>query len=75
MPGDRGGKRFTIRFRPAETCPESPRRLYRPSRKEGDSVRQNHLLGIEPLAPDEIILDLADTYVDLNRGPESTRRR
>ena len=36
------------------------------------AFRQNHLLGIEPLAPDEIttILDLAETYVDLNRGPE-----
>ena len=36
------------------------------------AFRQDHLLGIEPLAPDEIttILDLAETYVDLNRGPE-----
>ena len=34
--------------------------------------RQDHLLGIEPLAPDEIttLLDLADRYVDLSRGPE-----
>ncbi|QPM90721.1 aspartate carbamoyltransferase catalytic subunit [Pseudooceanicola algae] len=34
------------------------------------SFRQNHLLGIEPLAPDEItaILDLADDYVTLNRS-------
>ena len=33
------------------------------------SFRARHLLGIEHLAPDEItaILDLADTYVDLNR--------
>jgi aspartate carbamoyltransferase catalytic subunit len=32
--------------------------------------RQRHLLGIEPLAPDEIatVLDLADDYVDFNRG-------
>ncbi|MEO0945851.1 MAG: aspartate carbamoyltransferase catalytic subunit [Pseudomonadota bacterium] len=34
------------------------------------SFRARHLLGIEPLAPDEIttILDLADTYADLNRS-------
>ena len=33
------------------------------------SFRARHLLGIEHLAPDEIrtVLDLADTYVDLNR--------
>ena len=33
------------------------------------SFRARHLLGIEHLAPDEIttLLDLADTYVDLNR--------
>ena len=33
------------------------------------SLRARHLLGIEHLAPDEIttLLDLADTYVDLNR--------
>ncbi|WP_028030387.1 aspartate carbamoyltransferase catalytic subunit [Gemmobacter nectariphilus] len=33
------------------------------------SFRQRHLLGIEPLAPSEIVsvLDLADRYVDLNR--------
>jgi aspartate carbamoyltransferase catalytic subunit len=33
------------------------------------SFRQKHLLGIEPLHPEEItaILDLADQYVDLNR--------
>jgi aspartate carbamoyltransferase catalytic subunit len=35
------------------------------------SFRATHLLGIEDLAPDEIVtlLDLADTYVDLNRAP------
>ncbi len=35
------------------------------------TFRQKHLLGIEPLHPEEIrtILDLADTYVDLNRSP------
>jgi aspartate carbamoyltransferase catalytic subunit len=35
------------------------------------SFRARHLLGIEPLAPDEIraILDLADHYVALNRSP------
>ena len=34
------------------------------------SFRARHLLGIESLAPDEIttILDLADSYVDLNRS-------
>jgi len=34
------------------------------------SFTQNHLLGIEPLRPDEIttLLDLADTYVDLSRS-------
>ncbi len=34
------------------------------------TFRQKHLLGIEPLAPDEIttLLDLADHYVSLNRG-------
>ena len=34
------------------------------------SFRARHLLGIEHLAPDEItsLLDLADTYVDLNRS-------
>ena len=33
------------------------------------SFRASHLLGIEPLAPDEIrtVLDLSDQYVDLNR--------
>jgi len=33
------------------------------------TFRHRHLLGIEPLAPDEIVtvLDLAETYVDLNR--------
>ncbi|TRD22436.1 aspartate carbamoyltransferase catalytic subunit [Palleronia caenipelagi] len=36
------------------------------------TFRQTHLLGIEPLHPVEIttLLDLADTYVELNRGPE-----
>ena len=36
------------------------------------SFRQKHLLGIEHLAPDEItaILDLADQYVELERGEE-----
>ncbi|TDL81602.1 aspartate carbamoyltransferase catalytic subunit [Palleronia sediminis] len=40
------------------------------------TFRQNHLLGIEPLAPDEItaILDLAQDYVALNRGPEKHSR-
>jgi aspartate carbamoyltransferase catalytic subunit len=34
------------------------------------SFRARHLLGIEPLAPDEIVtvLDLADHYADLNRS-------
>ncbi|MDP5344504.1 MAG: aspartate carbamoyltransferase catalytic subunit [Paracoccaceae bacterium] len=34
------------------------------------TFRARHLLGIEPLAPDEIVtvLDLADRYVDLNRA-------
>ena len=34
------------------------------------SFRARHLLGIEPLAPDEIValLDLAETYVGLNRS-------
>ena len=37
--------------------------------------RARHLLGIEHLAPDEIttVLDLAETYVDLNRSPVKTR--
>ena len=36
------------------------------------SFRQDHLLGIEPLAPDEIstILDLADDYVALSRSDD-----
>ncbi|TCP62860.1 aspartate carbamoyltransferase [Rhodovulum bhavnagarense] len=36
------------------------------------TFRARHLLGIEPLKPDEIltILDLADEYVDLNRSPQ-----
>ncbi len=36
------------------------------------AFRAKHLLGIEPLGPDEIVtlLDLAETYVDLNRRPE-----
>ena len=36
------------------------------------SFRQEHLLGIEPLAPDEItaILDRADEYVALSRSPD-----
>ena len=35
------------------------------------SFRRRHLLGIEPLAPEEIraVLDLADHYADLNRSP------
>jgi aspartate carbamoyltransferase catalytic subunit len=34
------------------------------------SFRQKHLLGIEPLAPDEIhtLLDLADQYAEMERG-------
>ena len=34
------------------------------------TFRQKHLLGIEPLHPDEIrtVLDLSDQYVDFNRG-------
>jgi len=38
----------------------------------GPSFAARHLLGIEHLKPHEIteILDLADTYVDLNRRPE-----
>ena len=34
------------------------------------TFRQRHLLGIEPLHPEEIksVLDLADSYVDLNRS-------
>ena len=33
------------------------------------TFRARHLLGIEPLTPPEIttVLDLAETYVDLNR--------
>ncbi|MFT4619667.1 MAG: aspartate carbamoyltransferase catalytic subunit [Sulfitobacter sp.] len=36
------------------------------------AFRAKHLLGIEPLGPDEIVtlLDLAETYVTLNRQPE-----
>ncbi|MCA8881426.1 MAG: aspartate carbamoyltransferase catalytic subunit [Rhodobacteraceae bacterium] len=36
------------------------------------AFRARHLLGIEPLHPAEIatLLDLADTYVDLNRQPD-----
>ena len=36
------------------------------------SFRQEHLLGIEPLAPDEItaLLDRADEYVALSRSPD-----
>ena len=36
------------------------------------TFRQRHLLGIEPLSPPEItdLLDLADTYVDLNRSSD-----
>ena len=36
------------------------------------TFRQDHLLGIEPLSPDEIttLLDLADRYVDLSRGAQ-----
>ncbi|PZX19558.1 aspartate carbamoyltransferase [Palleronia aestuarii] len=36
------------------------------------TFRQTHLLGIEPLSPPEIttLLDLADEYVAMNRGPE-----
>src|SRR5210317_281609 len=35
------------------------------------TFRQNHLLGIEHLSPEDIttLLDLADSYADLNRGP------
>lgn len=35
------------------------------------SFRARHLLGIEPLSPDDIttLLDLSDKYVDLNRRP------
>ena len=42
------------------------------------SFRQPHLLGIEPLAPDEItsILDLADRYAEINRvGSDQPRHR
>ena len=36
------------------------------------AFRAKHLLGIETLGPDEIVtlLDLAETYVTLNRQPE-----
>ncbi len=36
------------------------------------TFRQRHLLGIEPLSPSEItcVLDLAESYVDLNRAVE-----
>jgi aspartate carbamoyltransferase catalytic subunit len=36
------------------------------------AFRARHLLGIETLSPDDIrtVLDLADTYVDLNRQPD-----
>ncbi|MBK1635574.1 aspartate carbamoyltransferase catalytic subunit [Rhodovulum adriaticum] len=36
------------------------------------TFRARHLLGIEPLKPDEIrtVLDLSEHYVDLNRSPE-----
>jgi len=39
------------------------------------TFRQKHLLGIEPLRPEEIttVLDLADQYVDLNRAPQKHR--
>ena len=35
------------------------------------AFKHRHLLGIEPLAPEAIreILDLSDSYVDLNRRP------
>jgi len=40
------------------------------------ALRGPHLLGIEHLSPDEItaILDLAETYVDLNRQPDKHGR-
>jgi aspartate carbamoyltransferase catalytic subunit len=39
------------------------------------TFRHRHLLGIEPLHPTEIttLLDLADTYVDLNKQPKKRR--
>jgi len=39
------------------------------------SLRGRHLLGIEPLLPDEIValLDLAEEYVSLNRQPQKHR--
>ncbi len=39
------------------------------------SFRQNHLLGIEPLAPDEIttLLDLADRYAEMGRKGQNPR--
>ncbi|WP_138421839.1 aspartate carbamoyltransferase catalytic subunit [Maritimibacter alexandrii] len=39
------------------------------------TFRHRHLLGIEPLHPTEIttLLDLADTYVDLNKSPHKRR--
>ena len=41
------------------------------------SFSQYHLLGIEPLDPQEIVavLDLADSYADLNREARSTPTR
>ncbi len=40
------------------------------------TFRQKHLLGIEPLHPDEIrtLLDLADRYADLNRNSGPTEK-
>ncbi|MGV6811935.1 MAG: aspartate carbamoyltransferase catalytic subunit, partial [Brevirhabdus sp.] len=39
------------------------------------TFRQKHLLGIEPLRPEEItaVLDLADQYAELNRAPQKHR--
>lgn len=45
----------------------------RRSQSEGSmTFRQNHLLGIEPLHPEEIttILDLADRYAEMERGTQ-----
>jgi aspartate carbamoyltransferase catalytic subunit len=50
----------------------APAASYKRTDQDGGPMtfRAKHLLGIEPLAPDEIrtILDLSEQYVDLNRG-------
>ena len=71
------GRRVRISFETHPPLARAPAASYKAKEPPEPSMSfdHRHLLGIEPLRPDEIvtILDLAENYVALNRRPRNIR--